>query len=78
MDEALIVTYSATQAETKIASTTARPGEPLAADAAEVERDPERHRGERVAEVVDQVGEQRDRAGEREDRELRAPPRPRG
>ena len=47
------------------------PGESLAADAPQEERDSERDRGERVAEVVDQVGEQRDRAREREDRELR-------
>ena len=36
------------------------PGPPLTARAPEVEGDPERHRGERVSEVVDQVGEQRD------------------
>ena len=47
------------------------PGELLAAEGAQEERDPERHRGQRVAEVVDQVGEQRDRAGEDEDRGLR-------
>ena len=37
-------------------------GDLLAAGAAQEERDPERHRGQRVAEVVDQIGEQRDRA----------------
>ena len=38
---------------------------------AEEEGDPERDRGECVAEVVDQVGEQRDAAGGKEDRGLR-------
>ena len=47
-------------------------GEPFAADAPEVEGDAERDRGQRVAEVVDQVGEESDGAGEREDRELRS------
>ena len=37
-------------------------GELLAAEAAEEERDAERDRGKRVAEVVDQIGEQRDRS----------------
>ncbi len=45
-------------------------GDLLTADAAEEEGDPERDRGQCVAEVVDQVREQRDRAGEREDRKL--------
>jgi len=48
------------------------PPELFAAGGAKDEGDPERDRGERVAEVVDQVGEQRDRAGEREDRDLGA------
>ena len=47
-------------------------GELLGAEGAQVEGDPERDGGERVAEVVDQVGEQRDRAGEGKDRDLRA------
>ena len=47
------------------------PGELLAAERAEEERDPEWDRGECVAEVVDQVGEQRDAAGGEEDRGLR-------
>ena len=38
------------------------PGESLAAHAAQKERDPERDRGQGIAEVVDQVGQQRDRA----------------
>ena len=46
------------------------PGELLAARAAQEERDAERDRGERVAEVVDQVREQRDRAGGGEDDRL--------
>jgi hypothetical protein len=47
------------------------PGELFASGASEKERDAERDRGEGVADVVDQVGEQRDRVREREDRELR-------
>ena len=47
------------------------PGEPLAAGAAQRERDAERDRGGGVAGVVDQVGEQRDRAGGDEDQRLR-------
>ena len=47
------------------------PGQLLAAEAAQEERDPERDRRQRVAEVVDQVGEQRDRTGQDEDRELK-------
>ena len=46
-------------------------GELLASEAAEEERDAEGDGGERVAEVVDQVGEQRDRVREEEDCELR-------
>jgi hypothetical protein len=42
-------------------------GELLAAYRAEEEGDPERYRGERITDVVDQVGEERDRAGEDED-----------
>src|SRR5207247_5073689 len=38
-------------------------GPPLTARAPEVEGDPEWNRGERVSEVVDQVGEQRDAQG---------------
>jgi hypothetical protein len=37
------------------------PRESLPANAAEKERDPERDRGQSIAEVVDQVGQQRDR-----------------
>ena len=48
------------------------PGELLAAERAEEERDPERHRRQRVTEVVDQVGEERDRARQDEDRHLRS------
>ena len=47
------------------------PGELLAAERAQEERDPEWHRGEGVTEVVDQVREKRDRAREQEDRHLR-------
>ena len=47
------------------------PGEPLAAQAAQEEREPERNRGERVAEVVDQVGEQRHAERARVDERLR-------
>jgi hypothetical protein len=42
------------------------------AERAHQERDPEWQGGQRVPEVVDQVGEQRDRPGEREDRRLGA------
>ena len=42
----------------------------LAAEAAEEEGDAERDGGERIAEVVDEVGEQRNRVREHEDREL--------
>ena len=37
------------------------PGESLSANAAQKERDPERDRGQGIAEVVDEVGQQRDR-----------------
>ena len=47
-------------------------GELLAAEAAQEERDAERHGREGVTEVVNQVGDQRDRAREEEDRRLRA------
>ncbi len=47
------------------------PRELLAADAAQEERDSERHRGQRVAEVVDQIREQRDRVRQQEDEQLR-------
>ena len=40
-------------------------GQLLAAVRAEQEGDPERHGGQRVADVVDQVGEQRDRCRRR-------------
>jgi hypothetical protein len=46
-------------------------GELLAPEAAKEERYAERDGGQRIAEVVDQVGEQRDRVGEEEDYELR-------
>ena len=46
-------------------------GRLLASRAAEEERDPERHGGERVAEVVDQVGEERDAVARDEDDDLR-------
>ena len=45
-------------------------GELLGAEAAQVEGDPERNGGQRVPEVVHEVGEERDRACEHEDREL--------
>ena len=43
----------------------------LGLEGAHQEGGAERHRGERVADVVDQVGEQRDRAAEDEDDDLR-------
>src|SRR5262245_28061672 len=46
-------------------------GELLAAYRAEKERDCERDRRQRIAEVVDQIGEQRDRPRNDEDRDLR-------
>jgi hypothetical protein len=57
-------------------------GEPLSRRAAKEEREPERDRGERVSEVVDQVGKQRDaqrpcvdeRLRERRDRQDREAP----
>lgn len=45
-------------------------GDLLRAEAAQKERDPERHRRKGIAEVVDEVCEERDRAREHEDREL--------
>jgi len=42
----------------------------LAPEAAEEERGTERNGGQRIAEVVNEVGEQRDRVREQEDREL--------
>src|SRR5437588_243727 len=47
-------------------------GKLLAADAPQVEGDPERHGRERVSEVMDQVCEESDRARERKDEELYA------
>ena len=44
---------------------------PLGGDGAQQERDPQRDRGERVAGVVDQVGQQRDAPGAHEDQQLR-------
>jgi len=61
-----IDSYRATQAETKIASTTAKPRDLLGSKRTKEERDPDRHRGERVPDVVDQVGEQRHRARQNE------------
>ena len=59
----------ATQALMKIAATTARPARRSATSRAQRKRDPQGHGGERVAEVVDQIGEQRDAvAGEEDDR----------
>jgi hypothetical protein len=58
----LIVSNSATQAEAKMASTTASPCPPLPPDAAQEEGDPKRGRRKRVTEVMDQVGEERNRA----------------
>ena len=52
----------ATHALKKIVATTREPGETLDALRAQQERNPERHRGQRVPEVVDHVGEQRDAA----------------
>ena len=48
-----------------------QPGELFAAVRTEQERDPKGHGGERVADVVDQVGEQRDAAGGDEDDRLK-------
>jgi hypothetical protein len=47
-----------------------KPGDALGALAPQREGDAERDRGQRVARVVDQVGEQRDRAREDEDQRL--------
>ena len=46
------------------------PGEFLAAERAEEERDPERYRRQRVTEVVDHIGEKRDRTRHNENRRL--------
>src|SRR6266581_5475677 len=46
------------------------PRQLLAAHAAQEESDPERHRRQRVTEVVDQVGKQRDRIREQKDEQL--------
>jgi hypothetical protein len=45
-------------------------GKPLGSLASEYERDPEGHRRERVADVVDQVCEERDAVADDEDRQL--------
>ena len=45
-------------------------GELLNAEGAQEEGYPERHRRQGIAEVVDQVGEERNRAGEHEDHRL--------
>jgi hypothetical protein len=47
-----------------------QPGEALSANALQKEGDPERDRGQRVAEVVDQVGEEGDAAAQRVDDDL--------
>jgi hypothetical protein len=54
----------------KIASTTASPAHRSPRVLLRVEGDPERHRGERVSEVVDQVGEQRNAQRPRVDERL--------
>jgi hypothetical protein len=45
-------------------------GELLAAEAAHEESDPQWHRGQRVTNIVDHIGEQRDRTREHKDRHL--------
>jgi len=47
-----------------------QPGDPLSADRAQKEGDAQRERRGRIAEVVDQVGEQGDAAAGEEDRDL--------
>jgi hypothetical protein len=46
------------------------PGDLLRPKRAKEERDPDRHRGERVADVMDQIGQQRNRARQDEDHGL--------
>ena len=67
-----IVSYKATHADAKITRTTATPASFSPAVRAEEERDSERDGSQRIAEVVDQIGEKRHRAGKNEDRDLRA------
>ena len=66
-----IASYPATHAETKIAKDDEQPREALGAGRAQRERDAERDRRRGVAEVVDEIGEQRDAAGRDEHRDLR-------
>ena len=54
----------------KIARTTARPASFSARKLRQEEGESQRHGGERVAEVVDEVGKQRDRVRHQEDGEL--------
>jgi len=55
----------------KIVKTTASPRPALATAAAEEERKPERYGGERITEVVDQVGQKRDAKHHHVNRRLR-------
>ena len=71
-----IVSYRATQAETKIVNTTNRPAAFSAPERPDVEGEAERYRGEGVAVVVDQIGEECDGAGEDEHRCLQHGSRP--
>lgn len=48
-----------------------QPSPPLSDSRAQRERDPQRKRGQRITEVVDQVGEQRDAAARQEHRQLK-------
>jgi hypothetical protein len=46
------------------------PGQLLAPKRTQKEGDPQRHRRQRIAEVMNQIGKERDRAGEHEDHDL--------
>ncbi len=48
-----------------------QPGNLLDPKAAQKERDRERHGGQRITEVVDQISEQRDRSRQQKDQKLR-------
>ena len=65
-----IASTPATQALTKIAASTNSPAIPLGALRTKHKRDPERDSGQRVTEIVDQIGEQRDTARHHEHRRL--------
>ena len=62
----LTASKAATQADTKIVSTTAYPAHRSPRSLRSQERDREGDRRERVAAVVDQVGEERNRTGQQE------------